>query len=572
MRWRARRRRFRELTVAPGPSGRARRPLVAVCDRAFAPGGVDSLAASVRAGASDVWTEVDLVVIGDLCRHPGRLGRYCARRRPAAVVAVACHLTGAAAAAAQATQSGVDLARTAYMAVTPAGADQPGDPPAGGQLPRPAGAVTACEAAARRVTVLAGQPPAPRRRPGAGQPIDRRGLLAVVRGVTHTAAWVDTQRCWGTGRCTRCSTDCPVAAIDTSAATAEIDPDSCIRCGRCVVTCPAHAITMPGADLEGLAAQVDAILDAGATHTTLVCEREPAGGPATAGSPAFTVTLPCVAVLGAGARLQLAARGTTVELRRCSSCHCAPTVEGDERLVESLTRVLPPPARRETTGAPPPAPQGMRWREPVATSHAVTQRLGGRGQNPPAPVRPVTIVERGAATRILSVDLTACSACGACGLACPSAALAVDPATRQLTVDSAACNGCGRCLTVCPERCLTVTAGLDLASLTRGPSTFSVAAPSRPCASCGAPYQPDPAALAVIARLQADDKPPALIAALGRCPRCANANSQPRPTQPWAEGPSLSATRDAASRPASGSIPTRPTSQHESGAAVRSEL
>ncbi len=58
--------------------------------------------------------------------------------------------------------------------------------------------------------------------------------------------------------------------------------------------------------------------------------------------------------------------------------------------------------------------------------------------------------------RVVSVDRERCVTCGACGKACPRAAISVYRGCyARVNVDL--CVGCGKCAKVCPVGCVELT-------------------------------------------------------------------------------------------------------------------
>ena len=516
---RARPRGHRTWTSLTGPSTAATRrrgrAVEVLCGERLDDGARTALAAMVQEENDHGRGVVpDLVIVEDLCARPERVCAFWRGAKPEALVVVACTQTGASRAVAHAVADGLDTARVAAVSLAPALAL--GSPDA-----RSRWVVAACRAASRRARLLAGQPNAARTPWQAGQTLGRRMLLGDLRGSPSRSAHIDSARCLGAERCGRCRTDCPVGAI-RGGAVPQVDLRACVSCGRCVTTCPTGAISMPGADLAGLAVEADTLVAAGVTDLVITCERRALADDRvpgrTVGGPQAVVSLPCVAMFPPGARLRLSAGGTRLRTEPCADCDCGEAVRADARFVDRLLSVIGAPSR-------PPTPvsggegEGSGWREPVATNTAIAALLTSSA-DPCSVETSSPIVDVGAPTRVVQVDGARCTLCGSCALACPTTALAFDAATPSLAVDSSQCSGCGQCAAVCPETAVTVVRGVDICAVARGPTPVHAFRGEQPCSRCGATVAVDPMVVSVQRRLAAQGKPPALIASLLRCPAC----------------------------------------------------
>jgi len=455
-----------------------------------------------------------LVVIEELCGHPERLTAFCQAHHPTAVVVVACDMPAARTAVDGAVAGGVDPAHVVPMSLAPA---------LGRDAVERTWLVTAtCRAGSRRARVLTGQPPARLVSWQAGQPLGRRGLFGAWRGLPSRAAHIDQETCAGSERCGRCRTDCPVGAVVVKGTALQIDPHACISCGRCVATCPARAISMPGADLDGITAELDSLISDGVSEIAVVCERgSPAARPGFGHGehgglrPQAVLSLPCLAMLGTGVAIALSATDTHLSLEPCGDCPGHEVVEATARFTGRLADVLGTDAAiapQEDRGAG----ADLTWHEPDATNAAVALLAGRRGQG--GTEEP--ILDDGASTRVVRVDRSRCTMCGSCALACPSTALVLDRGDQTLAVDSSRCVGCGRCVTVCPEAAVTVERGIDIGSVVNGATPLRATGPPEVCPECGVTIGADPLVASVLHRLVAQGRPPALIARLGRCPAC----------------------------------------------------
>ncbi|MDA8341863.1 MAG: 4Fe-4S binding protein, partial [Actinomycetota bacterium] len=365
-------------------------------------------------GASERRDVPDLVIVQGLCAHPERVSDFWRKARPEALVAVACTQTGAARAAEQAVADGMDAARVAAISLAPGLALEPPEA-------RVRWVAATCRAGSQRARLLVGQPKAGRIPWRAGQTLSRRTLLGDLRGPPSRSAHIDGARCWGAERCSRCRSDCPTGAIRTGTVP-QVDLQACVSCGRCVTTCPTGAISMPGADLTGLAAEVDTFLAAGVSDLAVTCARRSTPDnctvPPQAGGPQAVVTLPCVAMFGPGARLGVLASGARLRIEPCDSCGCHQTVEADARFVDRLLALTGGVPEHPVAVEADPGGRGIGWCEPEATNAAVAALLGGSNSADPATHGPPTL-DPGAPTRVVRIDDTRCTACGSCALACP---------------------------------------------------------------------------------------------------------------------------------------------------------
>ncbi len=129
----------------------------------------------------------------------------------------------------------------------------------------------------------------------------------------------------------------------------------------------------------------------------------------------------------------------------------------------------------------------------------------------------------------VELDLDACVACGACAIACPTDALALDPTVARLSVTDLDCIGCGTCASVCPDDAITVQPAVPVgagALVTRTLLTDEAVA----CRTCGESYAPrrllDHAReVLVAADLDADDP----RFQLGICPTCRDPEARQHP-------------------------------------------
>ena len=523
-----------ELSAAPGAEG----PLLVVCGERLEAPERAALAARLAADAPSI----DVLVVEQLCAKPSALLAALAGRNESALVVAACDHAGAAGALREAVSAGLDTARAGTVSLALALAQAR-------PVERARLLEAVCLAGARKAGVLAGEPLAGRERLQLRGALSRRGLLTPWRETPRRTAVLDEDRCPGARRCGACIAACPARALRVDGALLRVDPLRCTSCGRCVLPCPTEALSLPGAPLGGVAIELETLLGEGVTALTLVCGHGPPPlGPGAEGalsSLGAPVALPCVAMTGPGLLLGLLDRGASVELAPCRACpseqaleHTAAFVErvlcalGRSDLAEQLFR--PGTGRESDMGGAAPrrslglitgTPGPLFLREPMATNAAVARLLDEAGGSPLAEE---AILDDGAPSGVVRIDPEACSYCGACVLACPTLAIALNREDRELVVDATRCLGCGRCAAACPEKAVHVTRGVDLQALGAGPMRLRRPVCSWTCARCGTEVHDDPILTPVVQRLAAAGASTALVASLRRCSSC----GAPAPSSP----------------------------------------
>lgn len=512
------------------------------------PGIADGGASPVETGPS---TAPRVVIVDRLCGHPEPLVHLVATNRPTSLVVAACTTPGANRALDVARRAGVDSARSAAVSLAPAlrcGVD-PDDSAALGVVM--AGAVALAAS-------LAAQPAAGTELAARRGTMDRTALLRPWRQVPRRSVVQKRFLCYGAERCGACVPACPTGALRVQSGDIQIDQAGCSACGACGSACPAGALSVPGAAPEAIAAEVRALVDAGASAVVIGCVHDrgevDAAVAAKVGGASAIVGLPCAATISPGQLLGLAAAGLHVEVAPCTSCADEGRLQHAIDVAVRVLRAVEQFPGTDVRVPPRPGPEHLleTWCEPSATNRAalalldrvrtgiphgtklvsisVSGRAGGAvvridpksGRSPDAEstsARDLPRVEDAPGGSV-AIDPTRCTGCGACALACPSGAIVVGAAQASLVLDPFVCLGCRRCADVCPEGAVVVHRGLDLAALVAGPGLVVPASPAAVCPRCGTALVADPLLGAVLRRLAPRSGGEALMASLARCTLC----------------------------------------------------
>jgi ferredoxin len=345
--------------------------------------------------------------------------------------------------------------------------------------------------------------------------IDRSALrFDAARCLHHTDRYATCQACQGV---------CPVSAIAPGRPPA-LDAAACVTCLACLPVCPTGAFSADDAvaPLLECAARVET------SPLEVVCQLHP--NPAlglSAGATAIRVR-GCLAGLGVGALVALAALGAeSIVLRAdaCAQCQWGALFGQLERQVAQAQQLLAPSERcarltllidaaQATTPRPlldadnPPLSRRDLFRMvvrrgPVLLARAMAENGGATGPRQPArerrrllkaleacppPSAAIPTLPAGPGFGLVQVS-AACSACGACAKACPTGALefhrAEAPAAYELCFHAARCNGCEACAHACAAAALQVDPQPSFAAVfdQPSPSVVSSGALVR-CARC----------------------------------------------------------------------------------------
>jgi ferredoxin len=311
-----------------------------------------------------------------------------------------------------------------------------------------------------------------------------------VAAIERSRVVLNAQRCLhATDRfsaCAACQSVCPVAAIEPGRPPT-LNAEACTNCLACLPVCPTGAF---GAD-DAVAALLDCAARIETPTLELICQRHPRPAEGlTAVSKAVRVR-GCLAGLGVGAYVALAALGVEAVVVRADGCaDCAwGTLRGQlERQVTQAQQLLAPwnqahklsvcvePAQAVTprpvleADNPPLSRRDLfrmaARRGQVMLARAVNDTGSSTGPHParerqrvinalaalPARSSPASdALPAGPGCALVAVS-AACSACAACARACPTGALVferVEPDGYRLAFHPQRCNGCEACRRVC---------------------------------------------------------------------------------------------------------------------------
>lgn len=131
--------------------------------------------------------------------------------------------------------------------------------------------------------------------------------------------------------CNNCSAVCPVSAVSADAGGVRVDGDKCVKCGRCANVCKAGVFSFSGFSESAYCnALTSGSADAG--YVVIACSECGTGDDS-------TVTVPCLAYVGAGELLLCAASGAGKVVLRHSDCSACPKRGGADGAAELITSI-----------------------------------------------------------------------------------------------------------------------------------------------------------------------------------------------------------------------------------------
>ena len=328
--------------------------------------------------------------------------------------------------------------------------------------------------------------------------MDLSSVAERVAAIERSAVTLSAQRCLhATDRfsgCSACLSVCPVGAI-VPGKPPVLTADACQTCLACLPVCPTGAFSAD--DAVPTLLECAARLEAPAIE--LFCQRHPQPDFSPWPEAAGVRVRGCLAGLGVGALVALAALGS--ECVRLRADACAPCAWGTLQgqlvdqvrqaqqllapwgLTHKLELVSEPPTslalRRVIEADNPPVSRRDLFRlaarrGQVALARAVTETGGATGPRParerqrvlnalaglPARAEASGVDHAVAAGYALVTVSSACSACAACARACPTGALRFERATPdafRLNFQPRLCTGCEACVHVCAPEALSVS-------------------------------------------------------------------------------------------------------------------
>ena len=336
-----------------------------------------------------------------------------------------------------------------------------------------------------------------------GGPVSRRSLLSMARTSYLPVAVVGEAGCRGSAVCGLCVDACPVDAIEPAGRVPRVQKDRCIGCAACVTACPVEgAVRLPGADLVGFEAQIQALFETEPEAGLLVaCRGAPPIPQQRLPGAWLSLEVPCLSIVTPGWALQAMRVGArAVTFRGCGgTCGARAPERMEPRTAfardalsavgiehsEERIRLLLPEDDGTDVDAEAPAPEALapvgeavdrvRLREPAATASFLA---GGTG----------ALRSEGSPLGVLTIRTDGCTMCGLCAKVCPTEAFRFDEGhvAATLDLDRDRCIGCGHCVAICPEKVLDVERGVDPGVLGRGPVSVKRSAMTR-CRRCGEP-------------------------------------------------------------------------------------
>ena len=318
--------------------------------------------------------------------------------------------------------------------------------------------------------------------------LSRRSLLRGLELARRPVATWRAGRCEGGPGCTACLGSCPDGALFRAGASIGVEAERCSGCGVCVAACRNGSFSLPGADLEALAAAAG-VLIAGVKHglargVALTCRD--AATLVHPGEEWLVLRIPSLEMVTVGWLLQFIAAGTQVRLVACAKPRCANRADALGGFLHGLAGQLRVGADVNIERGAQDGERCIELREPEATTQVLSclgaLSGGGTGWKMHGPLCPLGSV---------SIDSGACSFCEVCVGVCPTGALLAQrdgAGALQLSFEAGRCSACGACVSACPERVVSLELAIDGAEIVAGRRSVAVASEEvASCESCGAP-------------------------------------------------------------------------------------
>jgi ferredoxin len=292
--------------------------------------------------------------------------------------------------------------------------------------------------------------------------------------------------------CEACFDICPVSAI-TPGKPPALDTEKCESCLACLVICPVGAYS---AD-DAVASLLNAVTHLEGSMLELLCEKNQQAGTGLSEASTGIRVRGCLAGLGCGAYLALAAFGlerVTVRMDACSSCKwgsLSSQVEtqvmqanklleawGKQETLECLLNLESPVNRTLWEASNPPLSRRDMFRMvaqqgKVAMARAIEIERTKPGHRPGrdhtrllGAISHLPAVQPGYSGSLAGMDFSevvvseACTACGVCARECPTRAFIFETgendANYSLKISMRNCIGCEMCVHVCAPSAITV--------------------------------------------------------------------------------------------------------------------
>lgn len=317
-----------------------------------------------------------------------------------------------------------------------------------------------------------------------------------LSSIDHSAVRLETKRCLHSqdqfSTCEACFAICPVSAIQPGKPPV-YNSDLCVTCLACIQACPVDAY----AGDDGIQALLTCVARLETDHIEVLCEKNPFVSRGCASENIGVQVRGCLAGLGVGALLALAALGAehiTLRTDACAECkwgilqaliddHITQTQAllvkwGKAKILESVSNIQgnhvrplwnaqnPPLSRRDLFRLAARQGQVALARSMEHTS-STSAHLPGRERR-----RIINALEHLSALKSENDPILAevtyatvsvsdsCTACGICARTCPTGALHylpdADETTFQLTLTPQFCIGCELCAHTCAANAIVI--------------------------------------------------------------------------------------------------------------------